>query len=251
MTTQNEGDLKLLQASYRGLRDEASVAFVDEAYRLHSECRSNEQPFYALAAVVLTVSIHDVARTDLRNIVEGDWWHTVEAQQSLQGRRRIQAMTEYLAAYKDPCVLSVQHTPQTHESPKEMRAASLSALLAAVGGNMQPPAGITLPETDMIVFEKQQHRADTQRDLHTLKGARAAGHIDRHYRAHHVSPAIEPLLWLPDLVSHTYRRYITHGEQLVTLLSEQTITVDATQKKSDPLEAAAYIQGVSRLSLTP
>ncbi|WP_168582814.1 hypothetical protein [Gephyromycinifex aptenodytis] len=99
----------------------------------------------------------------------------------------------------------------------------------------------------MMVLEKQGRREDTARDQHTVKDARRAGLIDRHYQVKHVSPTVEHLLWLPDLVSHTYRRYITHGEDLVTRLDAQTVTIDLPGTKSDPLGAAAYVQGVSRL----
>lgn len=62
---------------------------------------------------------------------------------------------------------------------------------------------------------------------------------------HYVSPASEQLLWLPDLVAHTYRRYITHCDRRVMVLANQTVTLDLTGTTSDPLAAAAYHQGVS------
>ena len=50
---------------------------------------------------------------------------------------------------------------------------------------------------------------------------------------------------LPDLVAHTYRRYITHRDRRVMVLANQTVTLDLTETTSDPLAAAAYHQGVS------
>lgn len=52
------------------------------------------------------------------------------------------------------------------------------------------------------------------------------GAIGRHFPVMHVSPSVENLLWLPDLVSHTYRRHITHDEDLVTRLDGQTVTLE-------------------------
>ncbi|WP_168582813.1 hypothetical protein [Gephyromycinifex aptenodytis] len=43
-------------------------------------------------------------------------------------------MTDYLAKYSDPCVIAVRHTPHDEGEAIGMRAASLTALLAALGG---------------------------------------------------------------------------------------------------------------------
>ena len=262
MDPHNAGDLKLLADTYRGLPPDAAVAFVDESYRLPAECRPGERPFYGIAAVVLPIRAHPSTRNDLRTIAAGTWWHTVDLQQSTEGRARIARMTDYLARFGDPCVIAVRHTPDDQEQAIGMRAASLTALLAALGGRRldtnandrredtgshpgaSPP--LLLPSTRMMVLEKQRRREDIQRDQHTIKRARQDGLIGRHYQVRHVSPAIEHLLWLADLVSHTYRRYITHGDDLVTRLDAQTITIDVPGKQSDPLGAAAYVQGVSR-----
>lgn len=259
MDPRNAGDLKLLNDTYRGLPVEANVAFLDESYRLRKDCRPGEQPFYAIAAIVLPVTSHQAVRDSLRAIAAGTFWHTVDLQQSTQGRAQIEKMTDYLASYADPCVVAVRHTPHDEEEAVGMRATSLTALLAALGGlaadqiTADPhrigaqPSMPKLPATHMMVLERQRRREDTARDLHTVTEARRRGLIGRHYPVRHVSPTVEHLLWLPDLVSHIYRRYITHGEDLVTQLDAQTITIDMPGTKSDPLGAAAYIQGVSRL----
>lgn len=255
MDTRNRGDLGRLTACYRSVPSGERVAFVDEAYRLPNECRPGEKPFYALAAVLLTIDDHATIRADLRSIVGGNWWHTVDAQQTQGGLPKIEALTDYLADYRDPCVLAVCHTPGPDDQAIGMRAVSLSALLAALGSQVPSPGAgpgeghqrVVPSQVKMIVLERQNRHQDTDRDLYTIKQARQSGVIDRHFPVMHVSPSIENLLWLPDLVSHTYRRYITHDEDLVTRLDGQTVTVELSANKSDPLGAAAYVQGVSRL----
>lgn len=255
MDPRNKGDLDRLTARYRSLAGGERVAFVDEAYRLPNECRAGEKPFYALAAVLLTIDDHANIRADLHGIVGGKWWHTVEAQQTQDGRPKIEALTDYLADYRDPCVLAVCHTPGPDDQAIGMRAVSLSALLAALGSQAPlPGAGrveghqqVAPSQAKMVVLERQNRHQDTDRDLYTIKQARQSGVIGRHFPVMHVSPSIENLLWLPDLVSHTYRRYITHDEDLVTRLDGQTVTLELPGNKSDPLGAAAYVQGVSRL----
>ncbi|WP_348542358.1 hypothetical protein [Dietzia kunjamensis] len=255
MDPRNRGDLDQLTARYRSLAGGELVAFVDEAYRLPNDCRPGEKPFYALAAVLLAIDDHAGIRADLHRIVGGNWWHTVEAQQAHDGLPKIEALTDYLADYRDPCVLAVCHTPGPDDQAIGMRAVSLSALLAALG-SQAPPPGVGAVEdhqravpsqVKMVVLERQYRHQDTDRDLYTIKQARQSGVIGRHFPVMHVSPSIENLLWLPDLVSHTYRRYITHDEDLVTRLDGQTVTIEMPANKSDPLGAAAYVQGVSRL----
>ncbi|GAA3514116.1 hypothetical protein [Dietzia aurantiaca] len=253
MDPRNRGDLERLTARYRSLPGRERVAFVDEAYRLPNDCRPGEKPFYALAAVLLTIDDHVDIRADLHRIVGGNWWHTVDAQQTQDGLPKIEELTDYLADYRDPCVLAVCHTPGPDDQAIGMRAVSLSALLAALDSQApRPGAGeghqrVVPAQAKMTVLERQNRHQDTDRDLHTIRQARQSGAISRHFPVMHVSPSIENLLWLPDLVSHTYRRYITHDEDLVTRLDGQTVTLELPANKSDPLGAAAYVQGVSRL----
>lgn len=101
MDPRNRGDLDRLTARYRSLPSGERVAFVDEAYRLPNECRRGEKPFYALAAVLLTIDDHATIRADLHSIVGGNWWHTVDAQQTNDELPKIEALTDYLADYRD------------------------------------------------------------------------------------------------------------------------------------------------------
>ncbi|MDZ4233242.1 MAG: hypothetical protein U1C73_05685 [Dietzia sp.] len=43
-----------------------------------NDCRPGEKPFYALAAVLLTIDDHVDIRADLHRIVGGNWWQTVD-----------------------------------------------------------------------------------------------------------------------------------------------------------------------------
>lgn len=139
MDPRNRGDLERLTARYRSLPGRERVAFVDEAYRLPNDCRPGEKPFYALAAVLLTIDDHVDTRADLHRIVGGNWWHTVDAQQTQDGLPKIEELTDYLADYRDPCVLAVCHTPGPDDQAIGMRAVSLSALLAALGSQAPRP----------------------------------------------------------------------------------------------------------------
>ena len=62
-------------------------------------------------------------------------------------------------------------------------------------------------------LEKQRESKDTNRDRYTVSQARKEGLVPRNMFVHYVSPASEQLLWLPDLVAHTYRRYITVADR--------------------------------------
>lgn len=79
MDPYNTGDLKLLTDAYGGLPAEASVAFVDKSYRLSKDCRPGEEPFYTMAAVILTLKSHELTRRDLLKIAGGPVWSGITA----------------------------------------------------------------------------------------------------------------------------------------------------------------------------
>lgn len=241
----NQREAVELQRRYAGVGEGASVAYVDESYRLVADCRPGEEPFYVLAAVVLPKADHDGIRVDLDRIAGHTKWHTTERQRTEQGRLSVEEMVDYLASYGDPCVIAVSHTPREDETGRTMRNTCLKVLLAELCGSGSAP--ILPAPVPMVVFEKQREQKDTDRDCYIIRQAIKEGHIPRSTVTQFVSPAIENLLWLPDLVSNTYRRYVTHQDQLVKRLDAQTVTVEIPLEASDPLAAAAHVQGVSPL----
>ena len=245
VSTHYGGEVELLRSHYKGLpNDESLVAFVDESYRLPGEAKPGESPFYTMTAVLLRRKDLLGTREDLTRIADGDYWHTVEFAQRAEGRDKIADMLDYLASYKDTCVISVHSSLGTEGDAKSMRQACLHTLVVALAGS-GPDEGVTWSPVSMFVLERQRAIKDADRDLYTIKQARRRGLVPRNTIVKHASPAIEHLLWLPDMVSHTYRRYITHGDQQVLRLDDQTVTLEASGGTSDPLGAAAYHQGVS------
>lgn len=75
MNAEHQGELKQLTTRYAGLRPDASVAFIDESYRLAGEGR--EEPFYLMAAVMLPMESSADIRDDLYEIADGGYWHTI------------------------------------------------------------------------------------------------------------------------------------------------------------------------------
>lgn len=197
---------------------------------------------YVMAAVLLPRRVHEPTRRDVRKIAgPTSWWHTVDRQQSSQGRHDVETMIGYLARFRDACIVTVCVRPT--QADTGIRRASLTALLRELGKSAPAP-GVPGP-VQLIVFEKQREQSDTDRDRHTIKQARRAGHIGRTVQTQWISPSAENLLWLPDLVSNTYYRYATRGDPLVQQLQAQFTTVTVPLDASDPLAAVARAQGVS------
>lgn len=249
METGNARERDLLWSRYRGLPEDARVAFVDESYRTADECVPGEQPFYLLTAVLLHADTLEGTRQDLAGIAGGRWWHTTELADTVEGRSKITEMVDYLARYQDPCVIAalrvnpaaLSEEDQALSSPIHMRHDCVRELTTAIAS--PDNCVLTGPPAQLLVFEKQRRQADTDRDNHALRELRKVGTLPRNLPAHFVSPSVEQLLWLPDVVAHLYRRQATHGNHMIERLTDQVITV----KKSDPLGAAAVIQGVSPL----
>ena len=73
MRGQNHADRDLLRGRYKGLADGDLVAYVDESYRLPTDCRPHETPFYAMSAVLLRVCDLDTIRDDLRTLARSNY----------------------------------------------------------------------------------------------------------------------------------------------------------------------------------
>ena len=173
VSTHYGGEVELLRSHYKGLpNDESLVAFVDESYRLPGEAKPGESPFYTMTAVLLRRKDLLGTREDLTRIADGDYWHTVEFAQRAEGRDKIADMLDYLASYKDTCVISVHSSLGTEGDAKSMRQACLHTLVVALAGS-GPDEGVTWSPVSMFVLERQRAIKDADRDLYTIKQARA------------------------------------------------------------------------------
>lgn len=238
----------MLVSRYQALPSGSRIAYIDESYQPREGRHAGHQPFYLMAAVILQDKDLTDTREDLIDIADGNWWHSTEFAMTTGGRTKIRNLVNYLAKYRDPCIIAAVRIGTTADttdseemsSVKNMRSDCLKELATAIAGPASPLDQLT---PDLLVFEKQNHSQDTDRDNWVLKQLRKEGAIPRTLSAVHVSSSVEPLLWLPDVVAHVYRRHATHSQRDVLELTQQTVTVI----KSNPPGAVAVIRGVSPL----
>lgn len=187
--------LRLLQDAYRRLGADTHVAFVDESYVV-PEVAHGGRTFYIATAYVSPVRLHEPVRRDLFEIVGGTYWHTNEAHGSGKARK-IRELCEYLAeAEADESFLLAVKSPieVMADGDERAREVCLTALLEALhrGDVSQRPS--------LVIAEERHHQRQRARDQRTVRSARRAQRIGQ-TQVLFTSPAVETLLWVPDIVS--------------------------------------------------
>jgi hypothetical protein len=191
------------------------VAYIDESYNTD---RSFSQQYYILTAVIVQGSERDLLRDDLVEMVGGSHWHTTQALRTADGREKTHRLLEYLAAEEgnEKCVLSVMITIHPNDRDGEQaRKQAFYKLFEEL-----------TPEIELFVLERRMNDAQAGIDANTKRDAIDAGICPPTTKMPQRSPAIEPLLWLPDLVCSAYRQrltgrdctYFDHVQEISTLI---------------------------------
>lgn len=170
----NDHEKRMLANRYQALPSGARVAYIDESYQSCEQHHPEHQPFYLMAAVILQDEDLPGTRDDLMDIADGNWWHSTEFAMTTGGRTKIRNLVNYLAKYRDPCIIAalrIDTTANTTDfeelsSVKNMRSDCLHELATALAGPASPLNQFT-PE--LLVFEKQNHSRDTDRDNWVLR----------------------------------------------------------------------------------
>lgn len=164
-------------------------------------------PFYAVTAFVVPPEDHENMRRDLLNIVGFPYWHSTKANQSEEGRAKLEELAAYIAKGTEPIIISSRTPVDVDDVGSERaRAACLTSLTASLHeGNHCDPVRL-------FVLERRQDLKRWNRDRHTFTQARKNGALSESTQTLQVSPAHERLLWLPDIVSYAYYRKIGAGQ---------------------------------------
>lgn len=179
------------------------VAYLDESYNVDQE---HAESYYLMSAVVVHADQRNLVRSGIKEIAQGNYWHTTKMRRSESGIAQIKQMLEYLA---DPdgseqSIISCQ-TPVSLEdrSGEEARKQTLTKLLTYLNSGQASCGAI-----DLFVLEKRRDSKDRNRDSRIKTEAHNSGLITQSVKLFQVSPASEYLLWLPDLVANVYRHHI-------------------------------------------
>jgi hypothetical protein len=188
-------------------------------------------PFYAVTAFVVPAKDQENIRRDLLEIVGAPYWHSTNANQSEEGRAKLEELAAYIAEGTEPIIISSQMPVDADDVGSERaRAACLTTLTASLHqGNHCDPVRL-------FVLERRQDLKRRNRDSYTFTQARKSGTLSESTQTLQVSPTHERLLWLPDIVSYAYYRKIgagqpglfSHVENMVTHISaEDPVALEA------------------------
>lgn len=183
------------------------IAYLDETYRSRAD-KPAEDPFYVFTAVIVAAEEVRGLTLDLIKIVDGDYWHTSESLKTEFGREKTLELCDYLGDGSEPCVIACKMEGRTGKGDaEEMRRACLLGLLEALS-----KGGPGWPQVQLMVMERRRTTDQVSIDQHTMTLARQQKLVSRHAQLVQVSPSLEPLLWLPDLVSSATRQKMVHGD---------------------------------------
>jgi len=220
-------------------RNRLPVAFIDESYRAESE----GFPFYLVSAVVIDF-IHVAKIRDLcHKISEESWWHTTAAYQN-KWTEKIEGFLGLLA--KDPItnVSSIQmEIPNNNlEHARRECLHQISKYLELLG-------------CGLVVIEGRQSQSARRADTSVFSVAAGQNYISKHLKLIQSTPSVEQLLWLPDILSWSLRRFfavndarwISRLDGSVSLIDgsgsqyfkSQNVISEISSKKKRPQRAAA------------
>jgi len=172
-------------------RQRGLIAFLDESYRVFEQ--PTESSFYIFSAALIQASeMHD-ARDRLLSAAGENYWHTSEVARDKQFER-IRAMLSSAKEISQIFVIAVDMAFQK----SDLELARKEALV-------QLASQLTRHGVNLVVYETRDTRKRKNVDAAILAKASAAGFLEG-IRFVQVSPSVEPLLWLPDLVSWGLRQ---------------------------------------------
>lgn len=179
-------------------RQQGLVAFIDESTRGLE--RPGEFPFYILSAILVQVDQLGEIRRELLNSASSDFWHTTESYRNGE-HSRIRRMSKVVSKFYISGIVAVQVDIPEHnlELARRESLMQLSALVLDRG-------------CKLAIFEKRNTRALDAGDASLLNLARGYGWLPKGLALVGSKPAIEPLLWGPDLLSWSFRQLLTKGD---------------------------------------
>lgn len=190
MTKASEETARNLLASFYA-RQKGQIAFLDESYRVKAETAMSS--FYIFSAALIDVTDLQWARDRLIAEARANYWHTTQVAKDNQFER-IRGMLSITNEVSQLFVIAVN----TDFGDVGLELARKEALIQLASQLLS--LGINL-----AVYETRDTRRRKNADSAILAKASEAGFLAG-MRFVQVSPAAEPLLWIPDLVSWSLRQ---------------------------------------------
>ena len=187
---------------YRSMPQHGYALYIDETYNRQGD--DKRPPYYIIGGALIQAKHLAATRKDLREIVDGDYWHTTEALQTANGRKTAKQLLQYCADVDDTYLISHQASIK-QGTTEQARRSCMKALLRRCQQDF--------PMLKVVVVEARQTNRDNNIDRITLRELKKEENFPQATPLLAVSPAEELLLWLPDLVAMAYRRQLTHADE--------------------------------------
>lgn len=194
-------DAQGLKNAYANVKTGGAVLYVDETYNSPKD-EDVDQTFYTLCGVLLKKDILNGMRKNLDDLVPTGWWHTTDA---LNENRHDEVVALLKMCYEfDDIYVFAHKTPLLKgERLEEARSECWQKLLVYVAEHY--------PELGLVIFESRGRASLDRADFSFVNKLRNEKKFPRATRIVSASPAVEHLLWIPDLMAMAHRRKLTHS----------------------------------------
>lgn len=228
MTRASEETARALLESFYS-RQKGLIAFIDESYRV--EHLPGQSSFYIFSAALIEASEMQGARDRLISVAGEHFWHTTEVARDKQFER-IRVMLGSAKEISQIFLIAVNL--DFEKSDLELTRKEALVQLASQ---------LALHDVNLAVYETRDTRKRKNADAAILAKASAAGFL-KGMRFVQVSPSVEPLLWIPNLVSWGLRQDLIGPRRgWFELLKSKTILVawlaSGSENEKRPASASA------------
>ncbi|MEO0313531.1 MAG: hypothetical protein RL140_761 [Actinomycetota bacterium] len=170
--------------------------FVDETF--HTPSNSGKTHFYVLALVGIERSQIKKLRRELKSIYAGTRWHSTEILARPNGRIKFLNLASRLGPFLELKIYVINPIPERDRTGELSRKYLIEHLIRA----------IQKADPESFVTFEQRSGGQYVSDKKTLTNLNVHGFNNWRVR----SPADERLLWLPDTLATSYRRYLLNGD---------------------------------------
>jgi hypothetical protein len=203
----------LLSDLYR--RHNGQVAFVDESYR--EAGRFGEFPFYTVTATLIPIENLKKLRLEFISIAGGSWWHTTDVYQ----RGDLDSMVEFLELIVSKDLRSLTSV-QVSVRENDLELARRQCLI-------QTAVQLENFDCRLLVMERREDRSSRNADASLFTKAKASGLTPRNLITFAAHPAVEHLLWAPDLVGWAVRRHLAANDSAwARIVANQVEIIDVS-----------------------
>ena len=169
--------------------------FIDESF--HAPANKGSTPFYIFALVGLERNFLRQARSQIKELVVRNKWHSAGMLGKPSGRKIFERTTSHFSPMARLVIFTVEPIPSNNSNAEGTRSKMMGKIVSFV---------LESDPNSFLIFEKRGSGGHQALDKKTLRTNLNDFELSR---IRFEKPDREPLLWLPDMLASAYRQFMT------------------------------------------